>query len=172
MKKVLLVLTVFIFVVGCGFPAKEVLKNYNYSERKITLEEMGIYEKDETKKIPINRSFTLHQKDMKVKHIVDGKVVYTACGIGSNNFLDDYSEEEYEAAKMLKFLAETDYQKFEAVIAGMNGATEQEIYARNHSTPTIYFKYERVLDGSPDREFCDSIEGRYFRRLEIDLLKG
>jgi hypothetical protein len=53
----------------------------------------------------------------------------------------------------------------------MRGSTLQEIKDRDHKTPTIYFKYERVLTGSPDREFCDSIEGRYFRRLEIDLLR-
>lgn len=85
--------------------------------------------------------------------------------------VEDYSEEEVELVKALKFLAETDHQKFESVIGSMRGSTEQEIYRRNHKTPTIYFKYERVDSGSPDRDFCDSIEGRYFRRLEIDLLK-
>jgi hypothetical protein len=86
--------------------------------------------------------------------------------------LDDYSEEELETVKMLKFLMDTDYEKFESVIGSMRGATEQEIYRRNHKNPTIYFQYERVLSGSPDRDFCMSIENRYFRRLEIDLLQG
>jgi hypothetical protein len=72
---------------------------------------------------------------------------------------------------MLKFLSDTDYEKFEAIVGSMRGATEQEIYKRNHKSPTIYFKYERVLSGAPDREFCSSIENRYFRRLEIDLLR-
>ena len=85
--------------------------------------------------------------------------------------LDDYSEEELESVKMLKFLMETDYEKFEAVIGAMRGATESEIKKRNHKTPTTYFRYERILSGSPDRDFCTSIEGRYFRRLEIDLLR-
>jgi hypothetical protein len=86
-------------------------------------------------------------------------------------FVDEYSAEEIETAKLLKILADTDYQKFEAVVGAMRGATEQEIYKRNHKNPTIYFKYERVLSGSPDRDFCTSIEDRYFRRLEIDLLR-
>jgi len=86
--------------------------------------------------------------------------------------IDDYSEEELETVKMLKFLMDTDYEKFEAVIGSMRGATEQEIYRRNHKNPTIYFQYERILSGSPDRDFCTSIENRYFRRLEIDLLQG
>jgi hypothetical protein len=85
--------------------------------------------------------------------------------------IDEYSPEEIETVKMLKFLMETDYEKFEAIVGSMRGATEQEIYKRNHKSPTIYFQYERVLSGSPDRDFCTSIEGRYFRRLEIDLLK-
>jgi hypothetical protein len=85
--------------------------------------------------------------------------------------LEEYSFEELETVKMLKFLSETDYEKFEAIVGSMRGATEQEIYKRNHKSPTIYFKYERVLSGAPDREFCSSIENRYFRRLEIDLLR-
>jgi len=85
--------------------------------------------------------------------------------------VDEYSEEEIETAKLLKILADTDYQKFEAVVGAMRGATEQEIYRRNHKTPTIYFQYDRILSGSPDRDFCMSIENRYFRRLEIDLLR-
>ena len=85
--------------------------------------------------------------------------------------VEDYTEEEIELVKALKFLAETDHEKFEAVVGAMRGSTEQEIYRRNHTTPTVYFKYERILTGSPDRDFCDSIEDRYFRRLEIDLLR-
>ena len=85
--------------------------------------------------------------------------------------VDEYSEEEIETVKLLQFLAETDYEQFEAVVGSMRGATEQEIYRRNHKNPTIYFQYERVLSGSPDRDFCMSIENRYFRRLEIDLLR-
>ena len=85
--------------------------------------------------------------------------------------VQDYTEEEIETAKMLKFLAETDREQFEAVIGAMRGATDAEIKRRNHKNVTTYFRYDRVLAGSPDREFCTSIEGRYFRRLEIDLLK-
>jgi hypothetical protein len=85
--------------------------------------------------------------------------------------VEDYTEEEIETVKLLKFLAETDVEKFEAITGAMRGSTEQEIYRRNHKSPTVYFKYERVLSGSPDRDFCDSIEDRYFRRLEIDLLR-
>lgn len=93
-------------------------------------------------------------------------------GMTAESFgVEDYTEEEIELVKALKFLAETDHQKFEAIVGAMRGSTEQEIYRRNHKTPTTYFKYERILTGSPDRDFCDSIEDRYFRRLEIDILR-
>jgi hypothetical protein len=97
---------------------------------------------------------------------------YMACETHPESFgVEDYTEEEIETVKLLKFLAETDLEKFESITGAMRGSTEQEIYRRNHKTPTVYFKYERILSGSPDRDFCDSIENRYFRRLEIDLLK-
>jgi hypothetical protein len=63
-------------------------------------------------------------------------------------------------------------QEFEAVTNPLlRGFTESEIYALNHPTPTNYFLYKRVLSGSPDRDFCMSIEGRYFRRAQIDALR-
>jgi hypothetical protein len=82
----------------------------------------------------------------------------------------NYSQEELEAKELLDFLKETDYEKFEAVVGAMRGATESEVKRRNHKTATPYYVYKRVLDGSPDRDFCMSIEGRYFRKLEIDML--
>ena len=105
----------------------------------------------------------------------DGNVVYMGCEVHPKedfNFsVEDYSDEEKEVVKLLQFLKETDYEQFEAVLGAMRGATETEIKRRNHKTPTIYFKYERVLSGAPDRDFCTSIENRYFRRVEIDLLR-
>ena len=105
----------------------------------------------------------------------DGNVVYMGCDVHPQEeysfSVDDYSEEEIEVVKLLHFLKENDYQQFEAVLGAMRGATETEIKRRNHKTPTIYFKYERMLSGFPDRDFCTSIENRYFRRVEIDLLR-
>ena len=105
----------------------------------------------------------------------NGNEVYVPCEtepVEEMSFgVEEYSEEEKKAALLLYQLKETDYEKFEAVVGAMRGATETEIKRRNHRTPTIYFKYERVLSGAPDRDFCTSIESRYFRRLEIDLLR-
>jgi hypothetical protein len=121
----------------------------------------------------------------------DGNVVYMGCEIHPEKMLDivadnvdilsvgeenillfsHYTDEEKEVVKMLKFLKDNHYEEFEAVVGAMRGATETEIKRRNHKTPIIYFKYERILSGSPDRDFCMSIENRYFRRVEIDLLR-
>lgn len=102
----------------------------------------------------------------------DGNVVYMSCETHPESFsMDEYSEEEKEAMELLNWLKENDYQKFEAVSSSMNGSTKQQIIERNHKTKTIYYQYERVLNGFPDRDFCMSIEGRYFRRMEIDLLR-
>lgn len=83
-----------------------------------------------------------------------------------------WDEEERELFNSIQFLKENHPEKFEAVISGLNGATKQEVERRNHETPTNYFRYDiKVNAGPPDRSFCTSIEGRYFRRLEIDLLR-
>ena len=104
----------------------------------------------------------------------DGNEVYMACEMHPQEYgfgVDEYDEDEIEVIKLLKFLADTDYQQFEAVIGSMRGATESEIMRRGHRKPVFYFKYDRVLSGSPDRDFCTSIENRFFRRFEIDLLQ-
>ena len=106
----------------------------------------------------------------------DGNTVYMGCEMHPEQMeqdfgVDEYSPEEIEVVRNLYFLKENDYEKFEAVIGSMRGATEAEVKRRNHRTPTNYFKYERVLTGAPDRDFCTSIQDRYFRRLEIDLLR-
>ena len=106
----------------------------------------------------------------------DGNTVYMGCEIHPEKMeeefsVEDYSDEEIEVIKNLYFLKENDYQQFEAVVGSLRGATEAEVKRRNHRNPTNYFKYERVLTGAPDRDFCTSIQDRYFRRLEIDLLR-
>jgi hypothetical protein len=110
----------------------------------------------------------------------DGNTVYMPCELHSDaitlgeytfNISDGYSDEEIEATKILQKVYETSPEQFERLVGSMRGATEDEIFRRSHKTPVFYFKYERVLSGAPDRDFCDSIENRYFRRMEIDLLQ-
>jgi len=106
----------------------------------------------------------------------EGNEVYLPCEIEpvqEQSFgVEEYSDEEKEAVKLLYWLKENDHQKFEAVVGSLRGKTEDEVKKLNHKNPTNYFRYERkVMGGPPDRDFCMSIEDRYFRRLEIDLLR-
>ena len=107
----------------------------------------------------------------KMLDIVSDNVDILSVGEENIQLFSHYTDEEKDVIKMLKFLKENHYEEFEAVVGAMRGATETDIKRRNHKTPTIYFKYERILSGAPDRDFCMSIENRYFRRVEIDLLR-
>lgn len=84
--------------------------------------------------------------------------------------IEEYSNEEKEAAILLQQLKEIDYQAFERIVGELRGATAPQVRRRNHQTPTPYYLYKRIDSGEPHRDFCDSIEGRYFTRFEIDLL--
>jgi len=84
--------------------------------------------------------------------------------------VEEYSDDEIQAAILLQQLKEIDFQAFERIVGELRGASLSEIKRRNHQTPTPYYLYKRVLDGAPDRDFCMSIENRYFTRFEIDLL--
>jgi hypothetical protein len=87
-------------------------------------------------------------------------------------FSSDYSDDEKEALVLLAELGEMNYEAFEAVVGELRGTTLEGVRRRNHNSPTPYYLYKRVLQGEPNRDFCNSIEGRYFRRFEIDLLQG
>lgn len=86
---------------------------------------------------------------------------------------EEYTTEDYEMRKQFEFLKQTlSAEEFERVTDPLlRGFTESEIQRMNHKTATTYFLYKRVMSGFPDRDFCQSIEGRYFRRAQIDQLK-
>jgi hypothetical protein len=147
----------------------------------------GIYPLADELGIPHDKIFATGSNRMKVQKIKDLRItrhydnnedVIKQLGRIGQQFCFtcepveyNYSDEELEVKNLLTYLRRTDLQKFEAVVGAMRGRTEDEIKRLNHKTPTNYFKYERVLDGSPDRDFCMSIENRYFRRVEIDMLR-
>ena len=108
----------------------------------------------------------------------EGNEVYMACDIHPKEEDDysfsteDYSEEEKQAAKILIELRKVEPQAFERIVGSLRGRTKSEIMALDHKTPTTYFQYAVKHSGTTDtRDFCDSIEGQYFRRIEIDLLR-
>lgn len=115
-------------------------------------------------------------KSYHVHKDADGNEVYMSCAtheelVDYEFTFADYTDEDVELLQAFSVLKEKSPEKFEAVVGAMRGSTEADIIKRNHKTPTTYFLYERVLSGAPDRDFCTSIENRYFRRMEIDLLR-
>ena len=106
-----------------------------------------------------------------------GNEVYGACGLGEFNkhafSVDEYDADEKEAYKHLMFLKESHPEAFEAVIGQLRGATMSEVQQRNHNRATTYFRYVQAASPatSDSRDFCISIEDRFFRRMEIDLLR-
>jgi hypothetical protein len=108
-------------------------------------------------------------------HEKDGELVYMPCEIhpvDESFSLENYDEDEIQVLKLLAVLKEKDKINFEAVVNSLvRGFTLDEVKAQNHTKATKYFKYKRVLTGSPDRDFCTSIEDRFFRRLQIDALR-
>lgn len=147
----------------------------------------GIYPLADELNIPHDRIFATGSNRLKVqkikslridRHYDNNEDVISELGRVGQQFCFtcepveyNYSDEELEVKNLLTYLRRTDVQKFEAIVGSMRGRTAEEIKELNHKNPTNYFKYERILSGSPDRDFCTSIEGRYFRRVEIDVLR-
>lgn len=105
----------------------------------------------------------------------NGNEVYIPCSIEKQEEefefgVDEYSEDEKKAAILLSQLKDIDYEAFERIVGNLKGVSATEIRRRRHRTPTPYYLYKRILQGEPTRDFCDSIEGRYFTRFQIDLL--
>jgi hypothetical protein len=99
--------------------------------------------------------------------------VLFSCGCDLHEEDFEWTEEDLlmkqEFTKLKENLTQ---EEFEAVTNPLlRGFTESEIYALNHPTPVTYFEYNRKLGGSPDRDFCTSIQGRWFRRAQIDALR-
>jgi len=99
--------------------------------------------------------------------------VLFSCGCDLHEEDFEWTEEDLlmkqEFTKLKENLTQ---EEFEAVTNPLlRGFTESEIYGLNHPTPVTYFEYNRKLGGSPDRDFCTSIQGRWFRRAQIDALR-
>lgn len=91
-------------------------------------------------------------------------------------FEEDFSTwdpEDQKLAKLFDFIAEKRPYEFEYITSPLlRGYTQNDIKQINHKNPTKYYLYKRVLSGFPDRPFCVSIEGRYFRRSQIYALEN
>ena len=109
------------------------------------------------------------EDDMLVKPKLPPVLFSEECGCGNVDMdFSSWDEEDLELKKYFDFLYETSPETFEAVTNQLlRGYTLAEIKNLNHKNPTKYYLYKRVVSGSPDRDFCMSLEGRYFRRGQI-----
>lgn len=80
--------------------------------------------------------------------------------------------DELEIIKHLDELKVKHPEEFGAVINELaRGFTREQVLSQNHKNKTTYYQYKRILSGSPDRDFCTSIEGRFFRISQIYALQ-
>lgn len=88
--------------------------------------------------------------------------------------LDEYTKEELEAYEILMEFKKTDEQKFAEFVTKIDGRTEAEVRQLNVKSATPFFRYDRkvTMKKGPDRVECMRIEGKYFRRMEIDLMRN
>lgn len=87
--------------------------------------------------------------------------------------IDQYTKEEIEGLMLLGELRKTNYEEFERLVPQLvQGVTREELIGFNYRQPQKYYQYVRVDSGEPTRDFCDSIEGYYFRRFAIDAMKS
>lgn len=88
--------------------------------------------------------------------------------------LDEYTKEELEAYEILMEFKKTDEQKFAEFVNKIDGRTEAEVRQLNLKSATPFFRYDRkvTMKKGPDRPECMKIQGKYFRRMEIDLMRN
>ena len=109
----------------------------------------------------------------------NGNEVYMGCA--THDMMDDlgfaleeYDEDELKAYNMLMELKEQDEFKFQEFIYKIDGRTEMQVKGLNLTKATRFFRYDRKVQMKygPDRPECMQIEGKYFRRFEIDLMRN
>ena len=103
----------------------------------------------------------------------DGTEVYMPCE-SHDEINQEYSAEDIEVREHLEFLRHNDRQAFEAIRDEMlRGYTKADIIRMNHKRPTVYFQYYPIAnnESGDSRDFCMSIENRFFRRIQIDMLR-
>lgn len=115
------------------------------------------------------------------EHILeDGTVGYMPCEIHPEIEIEieeeedfsEYTEEQKEASKLLKFLRENHPEKFESINPSLYGGyTREQLINSNFKTKRRFYKYVKKDDGEPHRDFCRSIEGFYFDRFSIDQMR-
>jgi hypothetical protein len=98
----------------------------------------------------------------------NGKTIYMPCD--SHDDLSDWSEEDLEMKQCFDELFKSkDFDFGRVTNELLVGYTREEIARFNHKNPTKYYLYKKVVQplSSDSRDFCDQLEGKFFRRGQI-----
>jgi len=86
-------------------------------------------------------------------------------------YVDEITKEK-EEREIIKIIKAADPELFAAVTGFLTrGLTREEVLKAGFRNGTKLYRYDKAGSGEPGRSFCESIEGRYFRRFAIDALK-
>jgi len=104
---------------------------------------------------------------------MDGHIEVISSYLNSTEDFSDWSEEDLEIKNLVDHLFNTKEFDFGRITNQLlAGYTIDDIKRFNHKNPTKYYKYKRVVQQSAiDRDFCEQIEDRYFRRGQIYALE-
>jgi len=104
----------------------------------------------------------------------NGEVVYMSCSSHDDMINAEYGEDDLENLEALYALSSYSTE-FDVILNDyVLGYDRNQVIGMNHKNPTIYFRYDRVANSKSNdhRDFCMENEGRYFRRMQIDLMKN
>jgi len=86
-------------------------------------------------------------------------------------YINEIDEDE-EGKKLIAIIKDVYPESFAAVTGFLTrGLSRDEVLKAGFKKGTKVYRYEKVGSGEPSRSFCESIEGRFFRRFAIDALK-
>jgi len=104
---------------------------------------------------------------------MDGHIEVISSYLTSSDEFSDWDEEDLEIKNLVDQLFNTKNFDFGRITNELlAGYTIDDIKRFNHKNPTKYYKYKRVVQQSAiDRDFCEQIEGRFFRRGQIYALE-
>ena len=104
--------------------------------------------------------------------LMDGSEVYMACSEHPEDFSGwDAEDLELKEAFDVIFSSPQDFDFGLVTNTLLQGYTVEQIAKFNHKNPTKYYKYKRVITtAAEDREFCNQLEGKFFRRGQIYAL--
>ena len=87
-------------------------------------------------------------------------------------YVDEITDEDKKGKRLIAIIKDVYPESFAAVTGFLTrGLTRDEVLKAKFRNGTNVYRYEKAGSGEPSRSFCESIEGRFFRRFAIDALK-